>query len=82
METSEIVARMVEKWPSALVARADVGKFSGGVLHPRSLANHDSLGTGPKQRLNVGRKVCYPALALAEWLASRAEIRAGKGGDQ
>lgn len=81
MEASEIVKQLVDRWPSAIVARSDVSKFSGGVLHPRSLANHDSLGTGPAERVNIGRKVAYTATSLAEWMASRAEIKAGRGGD-
>ena len=32
-----------EKWPSPYVAREEVGRFSGGVLNPRTLANFDSL---------------------------------------
>ncbi|MBN1223837.1 MAG: hypothetical protein JXB23_11365 [Candidatus Aminicenantes bacterium] len=63
---------LVERWPSAFVSRTDVRKFSGGALTTKSLANHDSLGTGPAERFRVGRKICYPVEALALWMQSRA----------
>jgi hypothetical protein len=62
---------LVERWPSAFVSRTDVQKFSGGALTTKSLANHDSLGTGPAERFRVGRKIVYPVVALAEWMQSR-----------
>ncbi len=65
---------MAEKWPSAIVARCEVGKFSGGIVNPRTLANWDSLGTGPPGRFRIGRKIAYPVLPFIEWLAKRAEV--------
>jgi len=65
---------MARKWPSAFVSRSQVGKFSGGILHPRTLANLDSQGLGPRNRIKVGRKVAYPVAELCEWMAERAEI--------
>lgn len=66
---------LVERWPSPLVGRdqATLDKFSGGLLNARSLANHDSLGTGPKVKVRVGRKVAYSAYSLAMWMKARAE---------
>ena len=66
---------LVDNWPSPLVARdqKQLDKFSGGLLNARTLANADSLGTGPQGRVKVGRKVAYPATKLAEWMASRTE---------
>ena len=32
------------KWPSAIVARTEIGRFSGGMLSPGYLANLDSIG--------------------------------------
>ncbi len=63
---------LAERWPSAIVARHEVGKFSGGLIHPRTLANKDSLGEGPRDRIVVGRKVAYTVEALIEWLEKRA----------
>ena len=37
---------MQDHWPSPLVTRAQIAQFSGGILHPRDLANKDSKGEG------------------------------------
>jgi hypothetical protein len=66
--------RLAEKWPSTLVARTEVGNFSGGLLNEKSMANHDSAGTGVKGRIRIGRKICYPVDSLVAWLESRSEI--------
>ncbi|MGO9373798.1 MAG: hypothetical protein ACLQBD_17040 [Syntrophobacteraceae bacterium] len=64
---------MVARWGSPYVAREKVGEFSGGILHPRTLANLDSKGLGPKGRIRVGRKVAYDVVELCRWLAARTE---------
>lgn len=65
-------SELEKKWPSALVARTDVGPFSGGVLHPRTMANVDSLGQGPPS-VRIGRSVAYPVRPLIEWMRKRSE---------
>jgi hypothetical protein len=65
---------LAESWPSPIVSRDQVGKFTGGALNPRTLANFDSTGEGPKDRFKVGRKVCYPVDSLIEWLESRSSV--------
>jgi predicted DNA-binding transcriptional regulator AlpA len=47
-----------------------VEKLLGGVISPKTLANYDSLGEGPR-RMRVGRKVVYKTEDLLEWLAKR-----------
>jgi hypothetical protein len=66
---------LVDAWPAPLVARSQkqLDRFSGGLLNAKTLANHDSLGTGPKGKVRIGNKVAYPKLALAEWLKERFE---------
>lgn len=48
------------------VPRGQVGVFSGGILHPRTMANLDCLGLGPP-RVWHGKKVFYPVDGLVEW---------------
>lgn len=43
------------KWPSPIVARAQVERFSGGLLNARTLANLDSIGEGPPVENADGR---------------------------
>ena len=64
--------KLAEKWPSAVVAREKVSDFSGGILHPRRMANLDSLGEGP-ERIRVGRKIAYPVKSLVAWMQTRME---------
>jgi len=61
-----------KKWPSSVVAREKVSEFSGGILNPRTLANLDSKGEGPK-RIRVGRKIAYEVNELCNWLATRSQ---------
>jgi len=62
--------KLADKWPSGLVAREKISDFSGGILHPRRMANLDCLGEGP-ERIRIGRKIAYPVDALVEWMKSR-----------
>ena len=63
-----------DKWPSTLVARSRIAEFSGGTLTPGTLANLDSKGLGPLNRIRVGRKVAYPVAELIEWMLERSEL--------
>lgn len=71
-----IAQRLIESWPSPLVARTEVGAFSGGVLHPRTMANIDAKGQGPAGKVLIGGKVAYDRDSLALWVESRLQ-----GGD-
>ncbi len=66
--------KLAEKWPSTIVSREKVGEFSGGLLHPRTLANMDAAGEGPRERLRMGRKVAYPVDSLVAWMQEKMEL--------
>lgn len=70
-DTKSKFRTMAEMWRSPYVARDKVAEFSGGILHPRTLANLDSKGKGPAGRIRIGRKVAYDVKELCDWLASR-----------
>jgi hypothetical protein len=67
---------LADNWPSPLVARnqQQLDKFSGGILNARTLANEDSLGTGPKGRVKCGRKIAYPVMSLVDWMKAKQEV--------
>jgi predicted DNA-binding transcriptional regulator AlpA len=72
---NDIFETMVERWPSAIVARREVGHFTGGLLAPGTLANLDSRGEGPARKMRLGkRRVGYPVADFVEWLRTRAVI--------
>jgi len=70
---SDVFDTIVERWPSALVARSEVRAFSGGVLSGKTLANAESLGLPGPAPVRIGGKVAYRAEDLAAWLRSRAK---------
>jgi hypothetical protein len=71
METEDYdLGKLAEVWPAPIVARSEVGRFTGGLLNPRSLANLDSRGEGcPK--IIIGRRVCYDKFELINFLKRR-----------
>ena len=71
--------QLAEKWPSPIVARTEVSKFSGGVLSEKTLANLDSIGQGPP-REKWGRRVFYPVEDLILWMENKANNGEPGGG--
>lgn len=67
------IKALADKWPSTIVARELIAEFSGGLLHPRTMANIDSEKAGPP-RLRFGRKVAYAVTDLCDWLAQRVQV--------
>lgn len=56
----------------AIIARTEVGRLTGGLINPRSLANLDAEGSGPV-RFKLGRKVAYLREDFIAWLRSRVQ---------
>ena len=70
MEDKRNFSELADAWGSPIVAREAVGSFSGGLLNPRTMANIDSLGNGPKM-VKLGRKRGYWVDSLVEWMNKR-----------
>ena len=66
------LAELARKWPSAFVARQQVPAFTGGAISAHRIANLDCAGEGPRDRIRIGRKVCYSVDSLVAWLEARA----------
>jgi len=78
MNREKIINEMIEKWPSSIVARTEVSRFSGGAINGRTVANLESKykngeyrGSLP-EKLRIGGKVVYRAESLARWLVNRS----------
>lgn len=69
------IKAMADKWPSTMVSRTEVKRFSGGCIAPGTLANLDSQRVGIPGAFKIGRQVCYPVNALVEWLISKIEVK-------
>jgi len=65
---------MASKWPSAWVSRTEIERFTGGIVGIKTLANHDSAGTGPEGRVRIGRKIAYPVKSVIAWLEGRSTV--------
>lgn len=70
--------QMANKWPSTIVSRDQVPKFTGGLLSARYMANLDSKGLGPARIIKVGRKAGYTVDDLVCWLEDRAQEEIAK----
>ena len=68
----DVFEKMGDRWPSAMVARTEIERFTGGMMSGKYCANLDSLNTGCPNRIKIGRKIGYPVDSLVEWLRGRA----------
>jgi hypothetical protein len=57
-----------------VVLRCKAGELTNGLVSPRTLANHDSAGTGPKERFMINGKVAYSRDSFLAWLSERSSI--------
>jgi hypothetical protein len=71
--STDIFGDLAARWPSPIIARAEVKKFTGGGISAKTLANADSKRIGPEGRFFVGRRVCYTVVALVDWLRQNAK---------
>ena len=69
---NDIFSELVTKWPSAMVARPEVSRFSGGIISGKTLANLAARGEEVPPVVHVGRKAAYRASDLADWLRRRS----------
>mgnify|MGYP000423857253 CR=1 FL=1 len=73
-DVAEMLNALESKWSSSIVPRDKFSEFTGGLLHPRTLANYDSRGEGPAGKMRFGKKVFYPLDSVLDWLRNRIEI--------
>ena len=65
-EQHDVVRLLLMAYPSAVVPRKALGEFSGGVLHPRTMANRNSKQKGLRPlKGRHGRQVVYLAVDAA-----------------
>ena len=73
MERVVSLKALGDAWESAIVARGSIEKFSGGLIKPGTLANHDAAGTGPP-KMRMGRIVYYMVDDVIDWIECRSEM--------
>jgi hypothetical protein len=67
----EILQKIDEAWPSPIVLRKDIGKFSCGLVTHRSMETADQRGWGISGRISINGKVAYKKESALKWLGSR-----------
>jgi hypothetical protein len=70
-EKQRLYEEYMESWDSPIVLRTDVGRFSGGALNPRTMANRDAKGTGVKQVFKCRNRVFYRKADVAQYLINQ-----------
>ncbi|MBZ2173426.1 hypothetical protein [Nitratidesulfovibrio sp. SRB-5] len=68
MHAQKILNNLAKSLPD-IFARTEVGKLTGGLIAPRTLANLDCLGKGPNGKVKFMRKVGYEKTAFLDWFA-------------
>jgi len=69
------VEEILAKCPGPVISRKAGAKIIGGLISEKTLANLDSLGEGPEERVRLGRKSGYVSLSFAKWAVGRLEKR-------
>ena len=64
---------LAENWPSDIVYRRDMNKFTGGVIDFKTMQNYDSQGKGP-DRIKIGKRTAYRIEPLIKWIEDRSEV--------
>ncbi len=70
--SKDCFSRMVDNWPSSIVANSKVIEFSGGTISGKYLQNLASLGEPVPESIKIGNKRAWDAESLADWLRNRS----------
>ena len=70
MTRAEILADLAASLPP-LVTRVELQRATGGAIKVGTLANLDSRGEGPADRMTLCGKAVYPRAAAVAWIAAR-----------
>ena len=64
-----VLDSLTDKWPSTVVSRAELHKFSGGILNGRTMANRECREDSDSiPRFRAGKKVFYQVQDVVEFL--------------
>ncbi len=63
--------KLAEEWPSILVARSEIGKFTKGLYKSSSFNTFDGAKRGIKRKIKLNTKIAYLKSDVIEWLKQR-----------
>ena len=79
MKNINAIINDLEKSLPPAFARKEVGRLTGGLVAPHTLANADAKGTGPAGRILIGRHTAYSREDFLAWLRLRIKPAAKSG---
>lgn len=59
MTTQNPIVDLLSESLPPIIARKEVAKLTFGLVSAKTMANRDSLGTGPKNRFKMGKEIWY-----------------------
>ncbi len=78
IDTDKFLDDLRNTWPSTIVSRSHFDRFSGYTISPKTIANLESLGQGPRNKFFVGGKAAYSIDDAIEFLRSRIATKGGE----
>lgn len=78
IDTDKFLDDLRSKWESTIVSRSHFDRFSGYTVSPKTIANLESLGQGPRNKFFVGSKAAYSIDDAIEFLRSRIGEKGGE----
>ena len=70
----ELFDKMAAEWPSEFIARKKVEDYTGGMVTGKTVANFETRGEGPSEKIKFGRLSGYPKASFTEWLKGKAIV--------
>lgn len=71
MTNIQAILTELEKSLPPVFARKEIGRLTGGLVAPHTLANADAKGNGPTGRILIGRHTAYNRGDFMVWLRGR-----------
>ena len=69
------ISDIFKDWHSPCITRDQLYRVTGGLIHPRTIRNLDSLGKGIDGKFFIGRKVAYPIDEVIKYLERRLHFK-------
>ncbi len=74
----QTIDQIKASWLHPVIPRHKAPEATGYLVSSKTLANKDSLGTGPEGAFLVNGRIVYPTQNLLDWLKKRIEKKQGR----
>lgn len=75
-KTDNVRMELIKRFPMGYVPRSKIEDATGGILHPKTMANRDTDKTKKSivGSVKIGGKVCYPIEEIINFIKSETKI--------